>query len=123
MHLCLLQTYRFTSLLVACITSRSPLLFGSFSDFVVYEETTLIFSTNQRQRASFSIKVAILSLSFKRATTASNKLINSQHFKRLRRKISIAFHSLSHFTLTTTRLNLSFLTTLHYFKMTRRLVS
>ena len=47
--------------------SWSPLLFRSFSDFVVYIETTLIFSTNQRQRASFSINVAIPSLSFKRS--------------------------------------------------------
>ena len=30
----------------------------------------------------------------------SNKLIGSQHYKRLRRRIAIEFHSLSHFTLT-----------------------
>ena len=30
-----------------------------------------------------------------------NKLIVSQHYKRLRRSIIIEFHSLSHFTLTT----------------------
>ena len=70
--------------------------------------TTLIFPKNQRQCASFSINVAILFLSFKRATTVPNKLIDSQHYKRLRRKTLTAFHSLSHFTLTTTRLNLSF---------------
>ena len=66
-------------------TSRTPYLFHSFSDFVVYVVTTLIFRKNQRQSASFSINVVILSLSFKRATTAPNKLIDSQHYKRLRR--------------------------------------
>ena len=51
--------------------------------------------------------MAILFLSFKRATTVPNKLIDSQHYKRLRRKTLTAFHSLSHFTLTTTQLNAS----------------
>ena len=60
-------------------TSRTPYLFHSFSDFVVYVVTTLIFPKNQRQCASFSINVAILFLSFKRATTVPNKLIDSQH--------------------------------------------
>ena len=85
-------------------TSRTPYLFHSFSDFVVYVVTTLIFPKNQRQCTSFSINVAILFLSFKRATTVPNKLIDSQHYKRLRRKTLTAFHSLLHFTLTTTRL-------------------
>ena len=76
--------------------------------------TTLIFPKNQRQYASFSINVAILTLSIKRATTVPNKLTDSQHYKRLRRKTLIAFHSLSRFTLTTTQLNLSFLKTLNY---------
>ena len=53
--------------------------------------------------------MAILFLSFKRATTMPNKLIDNQHYKRLRRKTLTAFHSLSYFTLTTTRFNLSFL--------------
>ena len=56
----------------------------------------------------WSINVVILFLSFKQATTAPNKLIDSQHYKRLRRKILIASHSLSHFTLTAKQLNLSF---------------
>ena len=86
-------------------TSRTQYLFHSFSDFVVYVVTTLIFPKNQRQCTSFSINVAILFLSFKRATTVPNKLIDSQHYKRLRRKTLTAFHSLLHFTLTTTRLN------------------
>ena len=82
-------------------TLRIPYPFPSFSDFVVYVVTTLIFPKIQRQRDSFSINVAILFLSFKRAITVPNKLIDSQHYKRLRRKtLRTAFHSLSHFTLT-----------------------
>ena len=50
--------------------------FRNFSDFVVYAVTTLIFPKNQRQCASFSINVATLFLSSKRATTVPNKLID-----------------------------------------------
>ena len=57
--------------------TRIPYLFDNFSDFVVYAVTTLVFPKNRRQCASFSINVAILFLSFKRATTAPNKLIDS----------------------------------------------
>ena len=46
----------------------------------------------------------------------------SSHYKRLRREILIAFHSLSHFTLTTTLLNTSFSKTLKYLKTIQRLV-
>ena len=46
--------------------------------------------------------MAILPLLFKQAIIAPNKLIGSQHYKRLRRRIIIEFHLLSHFTLTTT---------------------
>ena len=88
-----------------------PDLFHIFSDFVVYVVTTLIFRKNQRQCTSFSINVTILFLSFKRATTVPKQLIYSQHHKRLRRKSLTAFHSLSHLTLTTTQLNLSFFKT------------
>ena len=52
--------------------------------------------------------MAILLLLFKQAILAPNKLIGSQHYKRLRRRIIIEFHSPSHFTLTTTQLNPSF---------------
>ena len=83
--------------------------------------TTLIFPKNQRQCATFSINVAILSLSFKRATTVPNKLIDSQHFKRLRRITLTAFHLLLHFTLTTTQLNPSFFKILNYPKTIQRL--
>ena len=51
-----------------------------------------------------------------------NKLIDSQNYKRLRRKTLIAFHSFSHYTYTTTQLNLSFLKTLNDSKTTQRLV-
>ena len=53
--------------------------------------TTPIFPKNQRQCARFSINVAILFLSFKRATTMPNKLIDSQNYKRLRRTTLIPF--------------------------------
>ena len=43
-----------------------------------------------------------------------NKLIKSQHYKRWRRIIMIAFHLLRHFTFTTTQLNPIFLKTLYY---------
>ena len=95
--------------------------FRNFSDFVVYAVTTLIFPKNQGQCASFSINVAILFLSSKRATTVPNKLIDSEHYKRLLRKTLTAFHSLLHFTPTTTRLNLLFLKTLNYSKTIQRL--
>ena len=42
--------------------------------------------------------MALLILSFKRATAAPNKFIDRGHCKRLRRKILIASYSLSHFT-------------------------
>ena len=77
--------------------SKIPYLFHSFSDFVVYAITTLIFTKNQWQCAKFSLNVAFLFLSFKRATTVLNKLIDSKHFKQLRRKTLMAFHSPSHF--------------------------
>ena len=83
--------------------------------------TSLIFPKNQRQCASFSINVAILFLSFKRATTVPNKLIDSQHYKRPRMRTLTTFYLLLHFTLATMRLNLSFLTTLNYSKSIQRL--
>ena len=80
------------------------------------------FSEKSEAMCQISINVAILFLSFKRAIIVPNKLIDSQHHKQLRRKNLIAFHSLSHFTLTTTQLNLSFLKTLNYSKSMQRLV-
>ena len=82
------------------------------------------FPTNQRKCASSSKNVGILLLLFKRAITAPNKLIDSQHYKRHRRKRTIEFHSHSHShsILTTTRLNPSSLKTLNYFKMIPKLV-
>ena len=78
-------------------TSRILYLFHSFSDFVAYIVTTLIFPKNQKQWANFSINVAILFLSFKRATTAPNKQIDSQHYKRLKMKtLTTSIHSHNH---------------------------
>ena len=56
-----------------------------------------------KSEESFSTNVAILPLLLKLAIIAPNKLIGSQHYKHLRRRIAIEFHSLSHFTLTTTQ--------------------
>ena len=42
-------------------------------------------------------------LLFKRAIIAYNKLIDSQHYKRHKERATKEFHSLSHFTLTTTQ--------------------
>ena len=67
-------------------------------------------------------QLATLFLSFKWATTVPNKLIDSQHYKRLRWKTLIAFYSLSHFTLATMQLNLSFLKTFNYSTTIQRLV-
>ena len=89
--------------------SRIPFLILSFLDFVVYVVMTLIFPTNQGKRASSSKNVAILLLLFKRAITAPNKLIDSLHYKRHRRKRTIEFHPRSHSILTITRLNPSVL--------------
>ena len=51
----------------------------------------------------FEKNVAILLLSFKQPITALNKLIDSQHYKRRKRKRMTEFHSPSHFTLTITQ--------------------
>ena len=64
---------------------KNSVPFLAFLDFVVYVATALIFLTIQRQCTSFSINVAILFLLLKRATTAPNKFIDSQHYKRRRR--------------------------------------
>ena len=70
--------------------------------------TTLIFPQNQRQCASFSMNVANLFLSFKWVTTLQKQIDRQSALQiRLRWKMLISF--LSHFTLTTTQLNLSFL--------------
>ena len=101
-------------------TSRIPYLFHSFSDFVVYIGTILIFPKNQSQCCVFRQFPAILFPSFKQATIVPNKLIDSKYYKQLRRKTLTVFHLLSHFTITL--LNLSFLETLNYCKTIQRLV-
>ena len=85
---------------------KNSILFSQFLRLCCLCSDDSDFSENQRQ--CFSINVAILFLSFKRAIIVPNKLI--------------AFHSLSHFTLTTTQLNLSFLKTLNYSKTMQRLM-
>ena len=101
-------------------TSRIPYLFHSFSDFVVYIGTILIFPKNQwqccvfRQFSSNSVSVV------QAGTIVPNKLIDSKYYKQLRRKTLTVFHLLSHFSITL--LNLSFLETLNYCKTIQRLV-
>ena len=97
---------------------KNSIPFSQFLRLRVYVVTTLIFRRDRRQCGTFSMRF----LSFKWAITVPNKLIDSQHYKRLNRKTVTAFHSLSHFTLTTTQLNLSFLKTLNYSKTIQRLV-
>ena len=53
---------------------KNSIPFRSFSDFVIYVVTTLIFQTNQKQCASFLINVAILFLSFKRTITRAQQI-------------------------------------------------
>ena len=80
--------------------AKNSIPFHSFSYFVAYIVKT-DFSEKLGAMCQFFDDMAILLLSFKRAIPAPNKLIDSQHYQRLRRKILIAFHSLSHFTFTT----------------------
>ena len=90
---CALQTHRFS--VICCIhlhihhTSRIPFLILSFLDFVAFVVRILIFPLNQRKCAIFSTNVDILPLLFKQAIIAPNRLIGSQHYKRLRRTIII----------------------------------
>ena len=103
--------------------SSFPYLFHSFSDFIVHVVTTLIFSENSEAMCQFFDKrgyaIPVVQAGHHRAQQWSTV---SSHYKRLRREILIAFHSLSHFTLTTTLLNTSFSKTLKYLKTIQRLV-
>ena len=89
-------------------TSRIPYFFLHFLGLCRLCSDDPDFSEKSVARCQFFDK-CLSCLWFKRTTTAPNKLIDSQHYKRLGRKTLMAFHSLSHFTLTTTRLNLLFL--------------
>ena len=102
--------------------SKIPFPILNFLDSVVCAVMTLTFLTNLKKCASFSKNVAILLLSFKQPITALNKLIDSQHYKRHKRKRMTDFHSPSHFTLTITQLKLSSLTTLKYCKMIQTMI-
>ena len=82
---------------------KNPFPILNFLDSDVCAVMTLIFLTNLKKCASFSKNVAILLLSFKQPITALNKLIDSQHYKRHKRKRMTEFHSPSHFTLTITQ--------------------
>ena len=66
--------------------SKIPFPILNFLDSDVCAVMTLIFLTNLKKCVSFSKNVAILLLSFKQPITALNKLIDSQHYKRHKRK-------------------------------------
>ena len=66
--------------------SKIPFPILNFLDSDVCAVMTLIFLTNLKKCACFSKNVAILLLSFKQPITALNKLIDSQHYKRHKRK-------------------------------------
>ena len=83
--------------------SRISFLILSFLDFGTFVVRTL-FSQQQRKCAISSTNVAIVRVVQKEAIIAPNKLIGSQHCKRLRRRIIIEFHSPSHFTLTRSKI-------------------
>ena len=79
-------------------TSRTPYLFHSFSDFVVYVVTTLTSPNNQRQCASFSVNVAILFLSSKRAQQIDRQLALQTSEKEITDRIpfTLTFHPHNH---------------------------
>ena len=76
---------------------KNSIQFSHFLDFDVYALMTPIFPTNQRKCAISSRSVAILILLSTRLNTVLNRLIDSQHCKRHRRKRTREFrlHSLT----------------------------
>ena len=73
------------------VMSRIPFCFLSFLDFVVFVG------------CDFFDKRGYLASVVQAGHHRASKLIGSQHYKRLRRRIIIEFHSPSHFTFTTTQ--------------------
>ena len=71
---------------------KTPSRFLNFLDFDVYVVMTPIFPTNQRKCVISSRIVAILILLSTQLNTVLNKLIDSQHCKRHRRKRMREFH-------------------------------
>ena len=128
MYQCALQTYRFSQLRICCIychihhMSRTPFLILNFLDFDVYVVMTPTFPANQRRCASSSKNMAILSLWSKWAIIAPNNLIDSQHFKRQKKKRMTEFYSPSLSILIITQSKVSFLISLNDSKMIPRLV-
>ena len=79
--------------------------------FFVYVVTTLIFPRELKAKCQFFDKrdypVSVVQAAHNRAQQIERQ--TAEKYTQLRRKTQIAFHSLSHFTLTTTQLNPSFL--------------
>ena len=71
---------------------KNSIQFSHFLDFDVYALMTPIFPTNQRKCAISSRSVTILILLSTRLNTVLNRLIDSQHCKRHRRKRTREFH-------------------------------
>ena len=85
------------------------------------EKLGITFNVEVVQKTALLGTARILRI-FKQPITALNKLIDSQHYKRHKRKRMTEFHSPSHFILAITQLKLSSLTTLKYSKMILKLV-
>ena len=85
-----LQTYRFPVICgihpLILPMSKTPSRCLNFLDFGVYVVMTPIFPTNQRKCVISSRIVVILILLSTQLNTGLNRLINSQHCKRHRRK-------------------------------------
>jgi len=81
-----------THYLLILPTLNTPFCFLNFLYFDVYVLSTPIFPTNQRKCAISSRSLAILILLSTRLNTALNRLFDSQHCKRHRRKRMREFH-------------------------------
>ena len=92
------------------------------NSFEASDTDSVTNATNQRQCAFFFPKgdypVSVVQAGHHRSLGIDRQSAQqTAHWK-----LQIAFHSLSHFTLTTTQLNISFLKTFNYYKMIQRLV-
>ena len=100
--------------------SKTPSRSLNFLDFGVYVVMTPIFPTNQRKCVISSRIVAILILLSTQLNTVLNRLIDSQHCKRHRRKRMREFHLHSLIIHITSQPKTSFSRTLSYSKMTTK---
>ena len=98
-------------------TSRTPYLFQSFLDFVVYVVTTLIFPKTESEAMCHFFDKSGYPVSVVQAGHHRAQQIDRHSALQTAEKEALAtFYSLLYFTLTTTQLYLSFLKTLNYSK-------